>query len=180
MRADARRNYQRLLDEARAAFLTHGVDAPLEEIARSAGVGIGTLYRHFPTRMALQEAVYGGQVRALCAEAYRLAEDLPSGDALAAWLRSFARCATGARGLVQTLKAVIGKDAELLARCHGEILTAAERVLAQAQEAGTARRDVTAADLLRLVHGLCVAAEHAPGETDRLFSFLLDGLRPQS
>ncbi len=179
MRADARRNYARLLDEARAAFLEHGADAPLEDIARRAEVGIGTLYRHFPTRVALQEAVYREQVQDLCAKAYELAEELPPGEALAAWMRSFAHYAASRRGLMQTLKAVIDLHSDVLARCHDEIRGAAAMVLTQAQDAGTARPDVTAADLLKLTHAICVATEFAPEETDRLLSFLLDGLRPQ-
>jgi AcrR family transcriptional regulator len=178
MRADARRNRERVLCEAKNAFLEHGAEAPLEDIARRAGVGIGTLYRHFPTRLDLQEAVYREQVEELCAKAYALAATLPPGDALAAWMESFAEYAATKRGLMQTLKVVIDRHSELFERCHQEIRAAAEMVLTQAQAAGTARPDVTAQDLLRLTHGLSVATEYAPEETGRLLSFLLDGLRP--
>jgi AcrR family transcriptional regulator len=179
MRADARRNRERLLIEAKNAFLRDGADAPLEDIARHAEVGIGTLYRHFPTRLALQEAVYREQVEVLCATAYRLAETLPPGEVLAAWMSSFVEYASTKRGLMQTLKAVIDRDSHLFDRCHDEIRAAAGLVLAQAQTAGTARPDVTVSDLLRLTHALSVATEHAPEDTGRLLSFLLDGMRPQ-
>ncbi|WP_246491762.1 TetR/AcrR family transcriptional regulator [Actinomadura alba] len=180
MRADARRNYERLLAEAKGAFLEHGVDVPLEDVARRAGVGIGTLYRHFPTRLALQEAVYRDQVDSLVAKAYELDEALPPGEALAAWMRSFVESAAARRGLMQTLKAVIDKHSEVFARCHDEIREAVGLVLARAQEAGTVRPDVTVSDVLRLNHALSVATEHAPQDTGRLLSFLLDGLRSQS
>jgi AcrR family transcriptional regulator len=179
MRADARRNYERLLTEARSAFLERGADAPLEDIARQAGVGIGTLYRHFPTRLALQEAVYREQVEFLAARAYEMAETLPPGEALTGWMQSFAEYATTKRGLMQTLKAVIDKHSELFARCHDEIRGAAGLVLVRAQQAGAVRSDVTVSDLLKLTHALSVATEHAPQDTARLLSFLLDGLRTQ-
>lgn len=179
MRADARRNYERLLTAAKSAFLEHGADASLEDIARRAEVGIGTLYRHFPTRQALQEAVYRDEVEAIAAKAYELRETLPPGDALAAWMRSFATYIAGKRGLMQTLKSVLDLDSELFTRCHTEIRAAADAVLSAAQEAGTARRDVTPADLLKLVSALSLATEHSPDDTERLLSFLLDGLRPQ-
>src|SRR6266702_4679594 len=89
MRADARRNYQALLSAANAAFIEQGADdASLEEIARRAGVGIGTLYRHFPTRQALLEAVYRDQVEVMSARAEELLADAPPGEALVAWLRA--------------------------------------------------------------------------------------------
>ena len=179
MRADARRNYERLLGEAKSAVLEHGAEAPLEEIARRAGVGIGTLYRHFPTRLALQEAVYHDEVDQLCASAHRLLETEPPGAALAAWMRDFAAYAASKRGLMATLKEVIDRRSALFDRCHDDIRAAAAAVLTDAQKAGTARPEVTANDLLRLTHGLSVATERDPASTDRLLTFLLDGLRPQ-
>ena len=179
MRADARRNYERLLAAARAAFLEHGADASLEDIARRAGVGIGTLYRHFPTRQALQEAVYRGEVESLAAKAYELRSAMPPGDALAAWMHAFAEYVAGKRGLMQTLKSVIDCDSELFANCHDEIRTAAATVLDAAKEAGTARADLTVPDLLKLIHAISLATEHAtPEDAERLLSFLLDGVRP--
>lgn len=179
MRADARRNYERLLAAARAAFLEHGADASLEDVARRAGVGIGTLYRHFPTRQALQEAVYRGEVESISAKAYELCDTMAPGDALAAWMHAFAEYVAGKRGLMQTLKAVIDRDSELFARCHDEIRAAATAVLDAAKEAGTARAELTVPDLLKLIHALSLATEHGtPEDAERLLSFLLDGVRP--
>jgi AcrR family transcriptional regulator len=180
MRADARRNYERLLAEAKAAFLEYGADASLEEIARRAGVGIGTLYRHFPTRLALQEAVYRGEMENLAAKAYELAEGSPPEEGLAAWILTIAEYSRTKRGLTQTLKAVIDLHSETFVRCHDEIEMAAERILARAQEAGTARPDLRPCDLLRLAHALSVASERAPEDTELLLSFMLDGLRPRA
>jgi AcrR family transcriptional regulator len=179
MRADARRNYERLLAEAKTSFLEHGADASLEEIARRAGVGIGTLYRHFPTRLALQEAVYRDEMEQLAAKAYELAETCSPDEGLAAWIQAIAEYSRAKRGLTQTLKAVIDLHSDLFVRCHEEIQEAAETILARAQADGTARPDLTPSDLLRLAHALSVASERAPEDTSRLLSFMLDGLRPR-
>jgi AcrR family transcriptional regulator len=179
MRADARRNYGRLLAEATNAFLEHGADAPLEDIARRAGVGIGTLYRHFPTRTALQEAVYRDHIDVICTRAHELATALPPGEAMAAWIRFFTEHAFAQRGLVQTLKAVIDRHSELFASCHERIREAVGVLLTRAQDAGTVRRDATVSDILKLASGLCIATEFAPDDRERLLTILLDGLRPQ-
>jgi AcrR family transcriptional regulator len=179
MRADARRNYERVLAEARRAFLEQGAEASLEDIARRAGVGIGTLYRHFPTRLALQEAVYREQVAVLAAKAYELTETLPPGEAMRVWMRSFTEYANTKRGLMQTLKAVIDRHSELFARCHEEIRDAAALVLGRAQDAGVVRPDLTVTDLLKLIHAVSVATERAPEDTARLLSFMFEGLKAQ-
>ena len=180
MRADARRNYERLLAEAKSAFLEHGADASLEDIARRACVGIGTLYRHFPTRLALQEAVYREELQGLAAKAYELADDRPAGEGLTAWMLAVAEYSRTKRGLTQTLKAVIDLHSDHFARCHDEINAAAETVLARAKEAGTVRSDVTVSDLLRLTHAVSVASERAPEDTERLLNFVLDGLHSRT
>ena len=118
MRADAQRNYARLLDAASAAFLEHGADdVSLEEIARRAGVGIGTLYRHFPTRQALLEAVYRDQVELLEARAEELLKAESPGDALADWLRALMKFSSTKHSLTSALLATLGKDSELLSSC---------------------------------------------------------------
>ena len=177
MRADARRNRERLLAAATAAFAEHGADAPLEEIARGAGVGIGTLYRHFPTRLALQEAVFRSQVETVCARGNELAADPSPGDAFAAWLRVLGGFLATKRGLSQALIATFGKDSELISSCSQVMRGTAERLLSRAQRAGAVRADLTTVDVMRLVHGIAVATESAPGEADRLMSLMLDGLR---
>src|SRR5580700_6437185 len=183
MRADAQRNYDRLLQAAVAAFAEHGADdVSLEEIARRAGVGIGTLYRHFPTRQALLEAVYRDQVDAVRVRAEELLASETPGQALADWLRVLVAFSSTKRSLTAALLASFGKDSELLSSCSTVIFGAAESLLARAQQEGTVRADADAMDLIRLVHAVNIASQHTsadPGQSDRLLSLILDGLRPQ-
>jgi AcrR family transcriptional regulator len=182
LRADAQRNYARLLSAAMAAFTEHGADdASLEEIARRAGVGIGTLYRHFPTRQTLLEAVYRDQVEALRARADELIESDAPGEALAAWLRALVTFSSTKQNLTSALLATIGKDSDLLSACSTRICDAADLLLKRAQQVGEVREDADARDLIRLVHAVNIAAQRAPtdpGQTDRLLGLILDGLRP--
>ena len=183
MRADARRNYERLLSAALAAFAEHGADdASLEEIARRAGVGIGTLYRHFPTRQALLEAVYRDQVEALRARADELRESDAPADALAAWLRALVSFSSTKHSLTTALLETLDKDSDLLSACSTVICGAADTLLTRAQQAGVVRADADARDLIRLVHAVNIASQRGPtdpGQTDRLLGLILDGLRPQ-
>ena len=182
MRADAQRNYARLLDAARAAFLERGADdVSLEEIARRAGVGIGTLYRHFPTRQALLEAVYRDQVDTLSARAEELLRTESPEEALAEWMRALLEFSSTKRSMTSALLATLGTDSELLSACVTVIRTAAEALLARAQQAGVVRPDADAGDLMRLVHAVNIATEKAPdpGQADRMLALILDGLRPQ-
>jgi AcrR family transcriptional regulator len=183
MRADAQRNYTRLLDAASAAFIEHGADdVSLEEIARRAGVGIGTLYRHFPTRQVLLEAVYRDQVELLEARAEELLETEPPGDALADWLRALMKFSSTKHSLTSALLATLGKDSELLSSCGAAIRGAADALLARAQEAGVARPDADSGDVIRLVHAVNIATQRGPadpGQADRMLALILDGLRPQ-
>src|SRR5580693_1941288 len=183
MRADAQRNYQRLLDAAVAVFAERGADdVSLEEIARRAGVGIGTLYRHFPTRQALLEAVYRDQVESLSARAEELREAESPGDALADWLRALSAFSSTKRSLTAALLETLGKDSELLSACSAVIYGAADELLIRAKEAGAVRPDADGRDLMRLVHAVNIAAQHTPtdpGQRDRLIGIILDGLKPQ-
>src|SRR5579863_192384 len=182
MRADAQRNYARLLDAASAAFVAHGADdVSLEEIARLAGVGIGTLYRHFPSRQALLEAVYTDQVESLSARAEELRETESPADALADWMRALVKFSSTKRNMTTALLATLGTDSELLSSCAKQIKGAAETLLARAQQAGVVRLDADAMDLIRLVHAVNIATEKAPdpGQADRMLALILDGLRPQ-
>src|ERR1700742_2444955 len=177
MRADARRSRERLLTAATAAFAEKGADAPLEDIAKRAGVGIGTLYRHFPTRLDLQEAVYRTQVSTVCAQGAALADSPEPGEAFAGWLRSLASYLVTKRGLASALIAAKGKDSEVISTCSQIMRSTAERLLQRAQEAGAVRADLTATDVLMVVHGVIVATERAPDQADRMLSLMLDGLR---
>ncbi|MEY2441249.1 MAG: hypothetical protein QOJ46_675 [bacterium] len=177
-RADAARNYDKLLAAARDAFTADGADASLEDIARRAGVGIGTLYRNFPTRQALLEAVYVDEVEAIC----RAADDLEgreSWDALVTWLRRFADYATTKKALAAELMAYLDGDAAVFAHCRTEIRAAGTPLLAAAQRAGAARSDADFMDVLRMVGGIATIPNAEPGQVDRILAVALDGLRPR-
>src|SRR3954463_15066282 len=141
-RADARRNRERLIAIAKEAFAEHGADASLDDIARRAGVGPGTLYRHFPNRMALMEAVYQDSVQALCAEAEELLESPSPGDALAEWLRSLLAYAAVKRGLARALMEAGEERPAFFTRCHDLIQESEAALLSRAQEAGAVRTDL--------------------------------------
>jgi AcrR family transcriptional regulator len=179
-RADARRNYELLIAAATAAFAERGADdVSLEEIARRAGVGIGTLYRHFPTRQTLLEAVYKDQVDGLEVLAGKLLVSESPGQALSEWMRAFAAFGRTKRTLSAALMATLGRDSELLSACSKLLRDCTEALLTRAQEAGVVRPDVRSGDLLRLTHALIMAAE-APGsdqgQADRMLSLLMGGL----
>jgi AcrR family transcriptional regulator len=180
MRADARRNYERLLSAAAATFAEHGADtASLEEIARRAGVGIGTLYRHFPTRQDLLEAVYTDQVTALGDRAAELMLTEPPEAALADWLRALMAFGSTKRSLTTALLQTLDRDSELLTSCGAILRESTTELLERAQRAGTARTDVTGTDVLRLAHGVSMAADWAPGDpgqADRMLTLVIDGL----
>ena len=183
MRADARRNYQKLLTAAAEAFTERGTDdVSLEEIAKRAGVGIGTLYRHFPTRQALLEAVYRDQVEALRARADELIATKPPAEALASWLRDLLDFGRTKRMLTTALLTTHNKDSELMSSGSRMVRGAATDILTGAQEAGVARADANPADLMRLVHAISLTAEWAADDSeqaDRLLALVLDGLKSQ-
>jgi AcrR family transcriptional regulator len=179
-RADARRNYDRLLAAAAEAFAQHGADdVSLEEIARRAGVGIGTLYRHFPNRQALLEAVYKDQVDALGALAAKLLVAESPGAALGDWMRAFVSFARTKRTLSSAIAATVGKDSELVSSCSTILRQCSDSLLTRAQEAGEARPEVQSTDILRLTHGLITATESAPsdpGQPERLVALVIDSV----
>ncbi|WP_405624692.1 MULTISPECIES: TetR/AcrR family transcriptional regulator [unclassified Streptomyces] len=180
MRADARRNYERLLAEARSAFAAHGTDASLEDVARRAGVGIGTLYRHFPNRHALLSAVFEDAVSDLLARSHELLDAPEPCTALVTWLREIVAHAGEYRGLARALMSVSTDDTSALARCSGPIREAGNALLTRAQEAGRVRADVAIGDLLQLTHAIALAAEESPGDpdlADRLLTLTLRGLK---
>ncbi|MFJ4382146.1 TetR/AcrR family transcriptional regulator [Streptomyces albidoflavus] len=181
LRADARRNRERLLVEARRAFAAHGTDTSLEEIARRAGVGIGTLYRHFPHREALLSAVFADAVGELLERARVLLEAERPCAALVEWLRSLITHASEYQGLSGALmSASSGTDSEL-SRCSDPMRDAGAALLGRAQEAGVVRPDISIGDLLQLTNAIALAAEATPDEpelADRLLSLTLRGIRP--
>jgi AcrR family transcriptional regulator len=180
MRADARRNYERLVTTAAAAFAERGAEASLDDIARSAGVGSGTLYRHFPTRQALLEAVYREQVDLLCARADELLESASPAEALETWLRAVADYAATKRGLAAMMSNL---DSGVLSYCRDEMRTAGSALLDRAQEAGAVRADVDLSDLLKLLSMIATSNDHSPEgrrRAERLLAVVMDGLRQRS
>ncbi len=175
MRADARRNYDRLVAAARAVFAEHGTSAPLEEVAERAGVGIGTLYRHFPDRQALLEAVYVDEVEAMA----RAADDLsalPPWDALSQWLHQYVGFAATKRALNEALLEA-APDSDVLLVCRTAIAGAGTALVERAQRAGAVREDTSFEDIGRLVAGIALVPTAGPGQKERLLELALDGLR---
>ncbi len=181
LRADARRNYERILAAAQEAFAAHGAGASLEEIARHAGVGSATLHRHFPSRRSLLEVVFHDRVEALCARAQECAEESEPGAALFSWLGGFNAYAAASRGLAASLLHD-GRDTDLLQQndsCKMMITNAAGELLHAAQQAGAMRPGVHAEDLLTLVSAISLATEHHDdGRAGRLLDIAIDGIRP--
>ncbi|MEW2632128.1 helix-turn-helix domain-containing protein [Streptomyces sp. NPDC048389] len=179
-RADARRNYERLLTQARAAFAERGTDASLEEIARRSGVGIGTLYRHFPNRHAMMSAVFQEALADLLRRSHELADAAEPCAALVEWLRSLITHAGEYRGLARALMSASHDENSALSACSVPLREAGERLLARAQESGAVRADVSIGDLMQLTNAIALAAEQDPGDpelADRLLTLTLRGLR---
>lgn len=179
MRADARRNREAVLVAAAEAFTADGADASLEDIARAAGVGVGTLYRHFPTREALVLGVYSREVEALADSARRYAADMPPAEALREWMRRFVQYAATKRGLVDMLHAMMRDQTDVFDHAKAQIRQAATMLLDAAARAGDIRGDVTAEDLTRSMGGICMASDPAAGSecATRLIDLVYDGLR---
>jgi AcrR family transcriptional regulator len=177
LRADARRNRERVMNAARDAFSANGEKATLDDIARRAGVGPGTLYRHFPDRESLLEAVYRDEIGALCARGEALVEREDSSEALGEWLRMQFDYIKARRGVGIAVKHMLGTDSATMIDCKTLMRVAVGDLLARAQESGAIRKEVEPDDVLRLVHGVVMATEHAPESADRLLGFVLDGLR---
>jgi AcrR family transcriptional regulator len=178
LRADARRNYDLLVSVARAAFAEHGVDASLRDIARQAGVGIGTLYRHFPTREALVEALLSERFDDLRARADSQLTATSPGTALLDWLRELAVGSTTYRGLPESVLGALRDDESRLHASCAAMRASGGRLLDRAQQAGDVRADVTMNELLSLAAGIAWASEQSPGQTDlvdRLLSMAMHG-----
>lgn len=179
MRADARRNYERIVAVARDVFLADGVDAPLDDIVKRAGVGAGTLYRHFPTRDVLLEAVYRQEIEEIADRAYELAKEMSPQDALREWFRDLIAFHIERSGLAAALKAAIDESSETFQYCKTRLRDAAWALLEPAQAVGVVRADLEAVDLMRLSHGIGASAKFADeAGQQRILSVVLDGLKP--
>lgn len=178
-RADACRNRDRLLEVASEAFTTSGVDTSLEKIAKAAGVGIGTLYRHYPTRDALVEAVYRHNVDLLCEAAGELSATLPPDRALAEWMQRFVAYGASKKGLAPYLKSVVSADSDLFESSLARIRQTVCGLVAAAEEAGTIRPGVDAMGLVRALSGVCLMSDQPDvGQNGcDVARLLMDGLR---
>jgi AcrR family transcriptional regulator len=175
-RADARRNYDKLIAAARDAFAEHGTSASLEEVARRAGVGIGTLYRHFPSRQDLLEAVYVEEVEQVCQSADELA-DLPPWEALAGWLHRVVAYVGRKHALAEELWNYLDRDAEVFRGCRTALFAAGEPLLERAQQAGAVRHDANLDDILQIVGGIGKNPTTPPDQVEHVLDIALDGLR---
>jgi AcrR family transcriptional regulator len=176
MRADAKRNRDLLLAAARDAFTEKGAGASLEDIARRAEVGVGTLYRHFPTRQDLVQAVYVEEVEALCRSAEDFANE-PAWDALVHWFNRFVDYVATKHALVDEMLVTLGIDSPVFRTCHDAIFTAGQPLLARAQHEGIVRPDVEFVDVMRLVGGVTMMRNASSDDIRRVLSVALDGLR---
>ena len=179
LRADARRNRDGLLTAALAAFNRDGADVPLEVVARDAGVGIGTLYRHFPSREALLAAVYQRENERTCQQAYDLLSTESPLRAIELWTAAFAGSAAQKRGLAAALKSMIEVDSSFFAESKARLHAAAQALLDAAVAAGEVGPGMTGGDLIRAMGGLCMAATtpEESAQARRLVTLLIDGLR---
>ncbi|MET9461273.1 TetR family transcriptional regulator [Streptomyces canus] len=180
LRADARRNRQRLLDVAVRAFSERGTDASLEAIAKEAGVGIGTLYRHFPTREALLEAAYRNEVARVCDSAEELLAQYPPDQAMRVWMDRFIDYLATKQGMADALKAVIASgDSDPFAESLDRISTAISTLLEAGAEAGVLRSDVDPLDVGFSLGGILLITtdKGLRDRAGRMLDLLLDGLR---
>jgi AcrR family transcriptional regulator len=175
MRADARRNYDKVVAAAREAFAEGGAETSLEGIARRAGVGIGTLYRHFPNRQALLEVVYRDEVRQVCRSAEEL-QQLPAWEGFVAWMHRLAGYLVTKQALAHELD-YFGRDSDVFKTCRHDVFEAGEPLLARAQEQRVVRADTNLAEVIQLIGGITKIQTTDPAQRDRILSIALDGLK---
>jgi len=178
-RADSARNRQLLIDAAKAAFTDIGLDVSLEEIARRAGVGIGTLYRNFPSRGAMVEAVYRREVEQLAEAVPQLLKTFSAGEALHRWMHLFVDYIATKRLIAPSLGAATGGSSALRANSAELITQAMTTLLKRAVESGQVRKDIAPSDLLRAMVGVSYgnSGEAWEASARRLIDLLMDGLR---
>jgi AcrR family transcriptional regulator len=178
-RSDAQRNRERILEVAKGAFTRYGADASLDEIAKQAGVGAGTLYRHFPTRDALIEAVYRSEVEKLAAAAGKFAAAMPPMEALRAWMLLFVDYVAAKHIIAPALNSVAGGPSRLYEGSRGLVQGAIEELVKRAKKSGDVRRDIEPFDLLRAVIGVSHVASGPDWQQSakRLVDILIAGSR---
>jgi AcrR family transcriptional regulator len=178
MRADARRNYERLVAAARDVFNRLGGETSMDAIAKEAGVGVGTLYRHFPKRIDVVEAVYQTDVDMLVDTANEVVATMEPWPALVAWLEAFISYASTKRNFLSELHESFEKSPELRVASRERIVSALSIVLDRAQQAGVVRQDLDGPDLMQLLGSMCMSATLTSDQSKRLLVVILDGLRP--
>lgn len=179
LRADARRNRDRILEAAVRAFSEKGADVPIDTIAKAAGVGSATLYRHFPTREALVEAAYRNELARVCDSAAELLSDFPPDRALRLWMDRFIDYLAAKQGLAEALRAAVASGADPFAESLDKLSTAVNTLLHAGAEAGLLRPDTDPIDVGLSLSGisLITSAPDQRGRAGRLLDLLLDGLR---
>lgn len=179
-RSDAQRNRERILEVAKIAFTSHGADASLDDIAKQAGIGAGTLYRHFPTRDALIEGVYRNEVEKLAAAAGRFAETMSPIEALRAWMLLFVDHVAAKHIIAPALNSVVGGPSRLYEGSRGLIQGAIDDLVKRAKKSGNLRRDLDASDLLRALIGVSHVGSGRDWQQSarRLVDILITGSRP--
>ena len=181
LRADASRNRETVLAAATRAFASSGTEPSMRAIAREAGVGIATLYRHFPTRESLVDAVYHDQVERLTLGARELLGQLPPAEAMRRWMDLFGDWLMTKHGMIDTLLAMIETGDIALASTRAELLDVITTILEAGRAAGDLRADVTAEDIAASLIGIftVVGKPEQRAQADRLLDLLIDGLRPR-
>ena len=179
-RSDAQRNRERILEVAKGAFTRYGADASLDDIAKQAGVGAGTLYRHFPTRDALIEAVYRSEVEKLAAAANGFAAAMTPIESLRAWLLLFVDYVAAKHIIAPALNSVAGGPSRLYEGSRSLVQGAIEELVKRAKKSGDVRKDIDASDLLRAVIGVSYVGSGADWQQSarRLVDILIAGSRP--
>jgi AcrR family transcriptional regulator len=180
LRADARRNRERLITAAREIFTEQGSGASMEAIAKQAGVGVGTLYRHFPNRFDIVEAVYETDVHELADAAQRVVAELDPWEAVVAFFNAFMRYAQTKQALLAELQQAFEKNPDMKSRARESISASFDLVIDRAKEAGVMRDDVDGSDLMQMVSPICTNASVTPEQTRRMIGILLDGLKVTS
>jgi AcrR family transcriptional regulator len=180
MRADAKRNYELLVTAARKVFDQEGGGASMEAIAKEAGVGVGTLYRHFPNRLDLVEAVYETDVEELRDTAQRVSAELQPWPAVEAFFEAFLRYARTKQALMAELRQAFEKNPDLRSRARGLLESSFDLVIDRAKDSGAVRPDVDGADVMALVAPVCTNGSIEPEQANRLLRMILDGMRAES
>lgn len=176
-RVDARRNSEHIVATARETFAELGPEAPLDVIARRAGVGSATLYRHFPTREDLLHATYRTDIADLARRAVELAEYFTPGEALERWVRDYFVSAQEERGVASMLKDALVSAPHVFSEGKEQFSNAVDSLVRAAQTSGKVRNDVMTRDILRMAHGIAISSQGNPDARERMLTVMFDGLR---